>query len=90
MIADATALLLARAQFAFTMAFHIVFPAFSIGHANDYPGAMCPEAWLVTEILTAAGRRATAKSRQARPLQGCARGPIRRGVGTDSTTAPRG
>ena len=34
MIADATALLLARAQFAFTMAFHIVFPAFSIGLAS--------------------------------------------------------
>jgi cytochrome bd ubiquinol oxidase subunit I len=34
MITDLTALTLARMQFAFTMAFHIVFPAFSIGLAS--------------------------------------------------------
>jgi len=34
MIADPTALLLARAQFAFTVSFHFVFPAFSIGLAS--------------------------------------------------------
>jgi cytochrome bd ubiquinol oxidase subunit I len=34
MITDLTALALARMQFAFTMAFHIVFPAFSIGLAS--------------------------------------------------------
>ena len=31
---DETALQLARAQFAFTMSFHFVFPAFSIGLAS--------------------------------------------------------
>jgi cytochrome d ubiquinol oxidase subunit I len=30
---DATALLLSRLQFAFTISFHIIFPAFSIGLA---------------------------------------------------------
>ncbi|HEV2867567.1 MAG TPA: cytochrome ubiquinol oxidase subunit I, partial [Allosphingosinicella sp.] len=30
----ATALLLARAQFAFTVSFHFIFPAFSIGLAS--------------------------------------------------------
>ena len=34
MIASLDAVLLARAQFAFTMAFHIIFPAFSIGLAS--------------------------------------------------------
>ena len=34
MIADPTALLLARAQFAFTISFHFIFPAFSIGLAS--------------------------------------------------------
>ena len=34
MITDLTALTLARMQFAFTMSFHIVFPAFSIGLAS--------------------------------------------------------
>jgi cytochrome d ubiquinol oxidase subunit I len=34
MISDLTALTLARIQFAFTMSFHIVFPAFSIGLAS--------------------------------------------------------
>ena len=34
MISDLTALTLARLQFAFTMSFHIVFPAFSIGLAS--------------------------------------------------------
>ena len=34
MITDLTALSLARMQFAFTMSFHIVFPAFSIGLAS--------------------------------------------------------
>ena len=29
-----TALLLARAQFAFTVSFHFIFPAFSIGLAS--------------------------------------------------------
>ena len=31
---DPTALLLARAQFAFTVSFHFIFPAFSIGLAS--------------------------------------------------------
>ncbi|MFW2831189.1 cytochrome ubiquinol oxidase subunit I [Sphingomonas sp. ID0503] len=34
MDADATALILARAQFAFTVSFHFIFPAFSIGLAS--------------------------------------------------------
>src|SRR5277367_6932774 len=34
MTGAATALVLARAQFAFTMSFHFVFPAFSIGLAS--------------------------------------------------------
>lgn len=34
MLSDLTALTLARIQFAFTMSFHIVFPAFSIGLAS--------------------------------------------------------
>ncbi|POR40003.1 cytochrome ubiquinol oxidase subunit I [Methylobacterium sp. V23] len=34
MLASLDAVLLARAQFAFTMAFHIIFPAFSIGLAS--------------------------------------------------------
>lgn len=34
MLSDLTALTLARLQFAFTMSFHIVFPAFSIGLAS--------------------------------------------------------
>jgi hypothetical protein len=39
---DATALLLSRLQFAFTISFHIIFPAFTIGLA----------AWLtVLEVL---------------------------------------
>lgn len=33
-IQDPTALLLARFQFAFTVAFHIIFPAFTIGLAS--------------------------------------------------------
>ncbi|MEA3016915.1 MAG: cytochrome bd ubiquinol oxidase subunit, partial [Sphingomonadales bacterium] len=33
-MADETALLLARAQFAFTISFHFIFPAFSIGLAS--------------------------------------------------------
>ena len=39
--------LLARAQFAFTISFHIVFPAFSIGLASYL--AMCELLWLVTK-----------------------------------------
>ncbi len=31
---DSTALILARAQFAFTISFHFIFPAFSIGLAS--------------------------------------------------------
>ncbi|MHB1204161.1 MAG: cytochrome ubiquinol oxidase subunit I [Rhodospirillaceae bacterium] len=38
--------LLARAQFAFTISFHIVFPAFTIGLASYL--AMCELLWLVT------------------------------------------
>src|SRR5665213_158934 len=40
------AILLARAQFAFTMAFHIVFPAFSIGIASYL--AVLEGLWLKT------------------------------------------
>lgn len=38
MITDLTALTLARMQFAFTVLFHIVFPAFSIGLASYLAG----------------------------------------------------
>jgi cytochrome d ubiquinol oxidase subunit I len=41
-----TAVILARAQFAFTMAFHILFPAFTIGLASYL--AMLETLWLVT------------------------------------------
>src|SRR5258708_20638476 len=40
------AVVLARAQFAFTMSFHIVFPAFSIGLASYL--AVLEALWLVT------------------------------------------
>ena len=40
------ALILARAQFAFTMMFHIVFPAFSIGLASYL--AVLEALWLYT------------------------------------------
>ena len=45
MIGDLTALTLARMQFAFTMSFHIVFPAFSIGLASYL--AVLQGLWLV-------------------------------------------
>ncbi|HST36564.1 MAG TPA: cytochrome ubiquinol oxidase subunit I, partial [Allosphingosinicella sp.] len=46
-MADAdTALLLARAQFAFTMSFHFIFPAFSIGLASYL--AVLEGLWLKT------------------------------------------
>src|SRR4051812_39510809 len=44
--ADATALLLARAQFAFTMSFHFILPAFSIGLASYL--AVLKGLWLLT------------------------------------------
>jgi cytochrome bd ubiquinol oxidase subunit I len=40
------AVTLARAQFAFTMSFHIVFPAFSIGLASYL--AVLEARWLLT------------------------------------------
>jgi cytochrome d ubiquinol oxidase subunit I len=43
---DATALLLARAQFAFTMSFHFILPAFSIGLASYL--AVLKGLWLAT------------------------------------------
>ena len=46
MDAPATALILARAQFAFTMAFHFLFPAFSIGLASFL--AVLEGLWLAT------------------------------------------
>jgi cytochrome d ubiquinol oxidase subunit I len=46
MIADPTALLLARAQFAFTVSFHFIFPAFSIGLASYL--AVLEALWLKT------------------------------------------
>lgn len=46
MFADADAILLARAQFAFTISFHIVFPAFSIGLASYL--AVLEGLWLAT------------------------------------------
>jgi hypothetical protein len=42
----ADALILARAQFAFTIAIHIIFPAFSIGLASYL--AFLEGAWLLT------------------------------------------
>src|SRR5215472_6707899 len=44
------AVVLARAQFAFTMSFHIVFPAFSIGLASYL--AVLEALWLATGRLT--------------------------------------
>ncbi len=41
------AVVLARAQFAFTMSFHIVFPAFSIGLASYL--AVLEALWLITK-----------------------------------------
>jgi len=46
MLASIDAIVLARAQFAFTMAFHIVFPAFSIGLASYL--AVLEALWLWT------------------------------------------
>jgi cytochrome d ubiquinol oxidase subunit I len=46
MVADPTALLLARAQFAFTISFHFIFPAFSIGLASYL--AVLEGLWLKT------------------------------------------
>jgi cytochrome d ubiquinol oxidase subunit I len=46
-LAGATALVLARAQFGFTIAFHIMFPAFSIGLASFL--AVLEAAWLITK-----------------------------------------
>ena len=43
---DPTALLLARAQFAFTVSFHFIFPAFSIGLASFL--AVLEALWLKT------------------------------------------
>ena len=43
---DPTALLLARAQFAFTVSFHFIFPAFSIGLASFL--AVLEGLWLKT------------------------------------------
>ena len=44
---DETAIVLARAQFAFTVSFHIIFPAFTIGLASYL--AVLEGAWLVTK-----------------------------------------
>ena len=44
---DATALLLARIQFAFTVSFHIIFPAISIGLASYL--AVLEGLWLYTK-----------------------------------------
>ena len=46
MVVDPTALLLARAQFAFTISFHFIFPAFSIGLASYL--AVLEALWLRT------------------------------------------
>lgn len=46
MLSDLDALLLARAQFAFTVSFHIIFPAFSIGLASYL--AVLEALWLRT------------------------------------------
>ncbi|GJD79268.1 Cytochrome bd-II ubiquinol oxidase subunit 1 [Methylobacterium gregans] len=46
MLANVDALLLARWQFGFTVAFHIVFPAFSIGLASYL--AVLEGVWLAT------------------------------------------
>ena len=46
MLEATDALTLARAQFAFTISFHIIFPAFSIGLASYL--AFLEGAWLVT------------------------------------------
>ena len=46
MTIDTTALLLARAQFAFTISFHFIFPAFSIGLASFL--AVLEARWLLT------------------------------------------
>ena len=55
-MADAeTALLLARIQFAFTISFHFIFPAFSIGLASYL--AVLEGLWL--------------KTGQARPISTC-------------------
>ena len=60
-----TALLLARIQFAFTISFHFIFPAFSIGIAS-YLAVL--EGWIENELFDALDdsrrerlRRATAK-----------------------------
>src|SRR6478609_3028933 len=45
-MADATALILARLQFAFTISFHFIFPAFSIGLASYL--AVLEALWLKT------------------------------------------
>ncbi|MEO9133090.1 MAG: cytochrome ubiquinol oxidase subunit I, partial [Sphingomonas sp.] len=47
MDANATALILARAQFAFTVSFHFLFPAFSIGLASFL--AVLEGLWLATK-----------------------------------------
>ena len=46
MVVDPTALVLARAQFAFTVSFHFIFPAFSIGLASFL--AVLEGRWLLT------------------------------------------
>lgn len=46
-LAGVTALILARAQFGFTIAFHIMFPAFSIGLSSYL--AVLEAAWLITK-----------------------------------------
>ena len=46
MTGAATALVLARAQFAFTVSFHFIFPAFSIGLASYL--AVLEALWLKT------------------------------------------
>ena len=47
MFDDLDAVLLARIQFAFTISFHIIFPAFSIGLASFL--AVLEGLWLVTK-----------------------------------------
>ena len=53
-MSGADAILLARAQFAFTISFHFIFPAFSIGLASYL--AVLEALWLST------GRRSTSSS----------------------------
>lgn len=63
----ALAVILARAQFGFTIAFHILFPAFSIGSASFL--AVLEILWLITgrEVFMAAFRYWLKSSRSPSP-----------------------